>query len=255
MKRFFYNYQTIIHFDSPVNSHFFRLRCMPCVNTCQQAGKRELFVHPADYVTYGADAWGNPIQYGNRMEPHDSFVYVSSGEARITPYRIPTDGFEEVFKVASPLTAVSPAMKAFAEGGEGKSPLEYALWLSGKIHTYMNYTPGSTQILTPARKAFDQRQGVCQDYAHILIALCRMRHIPVRYVNGFIPGVGATHAWVEVLEKGYWWGVDPTNDRLAEYGYIKLSHGRDVSDCPVNRGIFTGITRQQTEIRVIVEEI
>lgn len=62
IKKYLYNYQTIVHFSSPVTSHFFSLRCMPCVNTCQQIVKRDMFLHPSDYLVYGADAWGNPLQ-------------------------------------------------------------------------------------------------------------------------------------------------------------------------------------------------
>lgn len=119
----------------------------------------------------------------------------------------------------------------------------------------MCYSPGSTQIDTTAIEVFQQRKGVCQDYAHILIAMCRACGIPARYVNGFMQGVGVTHAWVEVLVNGEWRGIDPTNNRLIEYGYIKLAHGRDAMDCRVNRGVFTGNATEQTEIRVIVEEL
>ena len=83
----------------------------------------------------------------------------------------------------------------------------------------------------------------------------RAAHIPARYVNGFIEGEGATHAWVEVYDDGAWWGIDPTHNRPIEWGYIKLSHGRDAEDCPVNRGVFTGAASQTAEIRVIVEEL
>ncbi len=255
MKRYLYNYQTIIHFSSPVSRHFFRLRCMPCVNACQQQSKRDLFLHPADFLTYGADGWGNPIQYGSRMESHDSFVYVSSGEARLTPYCIPADVPEDIFRVQSSLTDISAEMKGWAAGIGEKTPLDCALAFSEKIYNYMCYTPGSTRPETTATLAFGQRQGVCQDYAHILISLCRNRGIAARYVNGFMPGIGETHAWVEVFDNGVWRGIDPTNNRLIEYGYIKLSHGRDASDCPVSRGMFTGTAVQRVEIRVIVEEI
>lgn len=74
VKKYLYNYQTIIHFSSPVTGHFFSLRCMPCVNACQQVVKRDMFLHPSDYLIYGADAWGNPLQYGSRSEAHDSFI-------------------------------------------------------------------------------------------------------------------------------------------------------------------------------------
>lgn len=256
MRRFLYNYQTIIRFESPVRRHFFHLRCMPCDNAFQQTVKRELFLHPADYITHDEDTWGNPIQYGSQLEAHDSFVFVSSGEVQLKPYCIPTDEKAELFRIPSALTGISPEMKHFmAETDNGDSPLDCALNLSQQIYEYMQYTPGSTQMETTAQKAFGQRQGVCQDYAHILLALCRDRGIAARYVNGFLQGIGVTHAWVEVLNHGEWRGIDPTNNQLIEYGYIKLSHGRDAADCPVNRGVFTGTAAQQTEIRVIVEEI
>lgn len=257
MKKYLYNYQTIIRFDAPVTRHFFRLRCMPCVNACQKASGRELFLYPSDYLTYGADAWGNPLQYGSRMDAHDSFVFVSSGEARLTAYRIPApDGPQDVFRVQSPLTHPSAAMNCFmADAGNGTTALEQALDLAHHVYDYMRYTPGSTCADTSAADAFSLQQGVCQDYAHILLSLCRAKGIVARYVNGFLQGIGLTHAWVEVYDDGAWWGIDPTNNRFIEYGYIKLSHGRDAMDCPVNRGVFTGTARQQVEIRVIVEEI
>ncbi|MDO4165748.1 MAG: transglutaminase family protein [Bacteroides sp.] len=256
MKKYLYNYQTIIRFVSPVSRHFFHLRCMPCINACQQVSKRELFLHPADFLTHDHDTWGNPIQYGSRMEPHDSFVFVSSGEAILSPYCIPAEEDTNVFSVQSALTGISPQMKQFImDVGEGNTPLERALSLSQALYEYMQYTPGSTAMDTTATEAFEQRKGVCQDYAHILIAMCRQRGIVARYVNGFLPGTGVTHAWVEVLTGDTWRGIDPTNNQLIEYGYIKLSHGRDAADCPVNRGVFTGTAMQQTEIRVIVEEI
>lgn len=257
VKRYLYNYQTITHFNSPVASHFFSLRCMPCVNACQQVVKSNMFLHPSDYLIYGADAWGNPIQYGNCAEAHDAFIFVSGGEAELAPYRIPelTPGY--VFRVESSLTGLSDPMKIFLTdiGHKKSDALDCALLLAEKIHSYMCYSPGSSRINTTAIEAFQQRKGVCQDYVHILIALCRACGIPARYVNGFMQGVGVTHAWVEVLVNGEWRGIDPTNNQLIEYGYIKLSHGRDAMDCRVNSGVFIGNATEQTEIRVIVEEL
>lgn len=257
VKRYLYNYQTIIHFSSPVTNHFFSLRCMPCVNVCQQVVKRDMFLHPSDYLIYGADAWGNPLQYGSRTEAHDAFIFVSSGEAKLSPYRIPEPTPGYVFQVESALTGLSDSMKAFLAELEPKKSkeLDCVQLLAEKIHAYMCYSPGSTRIDTTAMEAFQQKKGVCQDYAHILIALCRACGIPARYVNGFMQGIGATHAWVEVLVNGEWKGIDPTNNQLIEYGYIKLAHGRDALDCRVNRGVYTGHPTEQTEIRVIVEEL
>lgn len=257
VKKYLYNYQTIVHFSSPVTWHFFSLRCMPCTNACQQAEKQNLFLNPADYILYGNDAWGNLLQYGSQSEEHDSFVCVSSGEIKQTSYSIPDSTSGDVFRVESLLTGWSDPMREFVSDVRclKDDPLECAMRLAEKTYGYMCYLPGSTQINTTAMDAFDQRKGVCQDYAHILIALCRACGIAARYVNGFMQGIGVTHAWVEVLVNGEWRGIDPTNNRLIEYGYIKLAHGRDAMDCQVNRGVFTGCATQHTQIRIIVEEL
>lgn len=255
MKRYLYNYQTIIHFSSPISKHFFKLRCMPCVNACQQQSKRELFVHPSDSVTYGADAWGNPIQYGNRWEAHDSFVFVSCGEARLSLYHIPETNPEILFSLPSKLTETTQIMREITAHLSPATPLDQALALSDWVHQHLRYQPGVTHPHTTASEALSLGQGVCQDYAHILLALCRSIQIPARYVNGFMEGEGETHAWIEVYDKDAWWGIDPTHNQLIEFGYIKLSHGRDAEDCSVNRGVFTGTATQTAEIRVIVEEI
>ena len=259
MRKYIYNYQTIIHFDGKVAHHSFLLRCMPCVNACQQVGGRDLFLYPSVPPISGADAWRNPLQYGTIGPEHDSFVFVSSGEARLQPYRIPLEQpfYRHLFAVESAQTLLSDPMKAFlAEKRGGLEGFALAQALAAEVYATMRYTPGSTTLATTASQAFGQRQGVCQDYAHLLIALCRAAGIPARYANGFMTGLGTTHAWVEVLDGEVWRGLDPTNNVTEmEFGYIKIAHGRDAADCPVNRGIFTGTARQQTEVRTIVEEI
>ena len=155
MKKYFYNYQAITRFSKPVDRHYFLLRCMPCVNACQQTGKRELFIHPGGSVIYGADAWKNPIQYGCRMEEHDSFVFVSSGEIRLSPYRIAEDDFTDMFRVSSRLTALSVPMKQLLAGTEAGYPLERAVLLARNIHDYMHYASGKTGPETSAAEAFD----------------------------------------------------------------------------------------------------
>jgi transglutaminase-like putative cysteine protease len=91
---------------------------------------------------------------------------------------------------------------------------------------------------------------VCQDFAHILIALCRLSGILARYAAGFPEGEGSTHAWVEYYEDGSWKAVDPTHNRLVETGYIKLSHGRNFGDCSIEKGIFSGIAEQNLNVQL-----
>ena len=118
----------------------------------------------------------------------------------------------------------------------------------------MVYTPGVTDTRTTAGEAFALGCGVCQDYAHILTALCRTAGIAARYAAGMMTGEGASHAWTEVWDGQFWHGLDPTHNCLVDERYIKLSHGRDFMDAAVDRGCFLGTASQQQTILIKVEE-
>ena len=116
------------------------------------------------------------------------------------------------------------------------------------------YQPNNTKKDTSAEEAFEIGKGVCQDYSHIMIALLHLAGIPARYVTGMLIGEGASHAWVEVLWHDKWIGMDPTNDVLVAESHIKLGHGRDASDCLINRGVMKGGGQQTQEIVVSVHD-
>jgi len=115
-----------------------------------------------------------------------------------------------------------------------------ALELSDKLYSAMTYTKGVTDVNTTAESALALGAGVCQDYAHIFLALCRFDGIRCRYVSGLAYNSGETHAWTEIGAGSRWYGIDPANNRLIGDNYIKLCHGRDYSDCPIERGIYLG---------------
>lgn len=256
MKKFSYSYATKISFSAAVSRHAFLLRCVPGSNSFQQAYNGSLTVEPQCLVSEGFDSWGNPIQYGLIGGQHDSFSFVSSGEVAQLPYVIDTEPEGHFYKLPSALTRASDEMADFALGvPTAGGSFETAVRLSELIGVHMSYVPGSTSIETTASDAFGMRKGVCQDYAHILLSLCRHKGISCRYVNGFILGEGETHAWAEVYDGSAWRGIDPTHGRIIEYGYIKLSHGRDALDCQVCRGTFTGCAAQECEVKVMVQEL
>ena len=132
---------------------------------------------------------------------------------------------------------------------------QFATALMHRLHADFRYAPGTTNVRTTAEQAFQQGCGVCQDYAHIFIALMHLAKIPARYVTGLVTGEGASHAWVEILDGDKWYGLDPTNDMLVTDNHIKIGVGRDAGDCMINRGIMHGNTRQSQEIKVTVREI
>lgn len=94
-----------------------------------------------------------------------------------------------------------------------------------KVYQTLSYVKSATTVETSAEQALQLGQGVCQDYAHIMISLCRMAGIPSRYVVGMLIGEGLSHAWVEIENNGYWYGLDLTNFLVVNDQHIKISMG------------------------------
>ena len=259
MKKFRYSYQSVSRFSKPVIWHSYLLRVVPVQNAIQRVKEHQLILNPAHETAQGTDCWGNQLQYGTILTPHDGFTFMSNGVVELADhYCIPDEAEPTLFTEPTRLTPLSEEMRIFLQGRKlTGSAQKKALIISHRLKKVMNYQPCSTRNDTTASEAFAQHKGVCQDFAHIFIALCRASDIPARYVCGLMAGEGVTHAWTEIYNKRKkcWYGIDPTHDRQIETGYIKIAHGRDVNDCPVNRGNYRGYTLEETEVRVIVEEI
>ena len=117
----------------------------------------------------------------------------------------------------------------------------------------MTYQTGVTNVRTTAGEAAQNKTGVCQDYAHIFLALCRMMKIPARYVSGLPVGEGASHAWVEIWFDGKWHGYDPTRNCHVDETYLRFCTGRDFHDCPIEAGVFWGNCIQNQKVYTKVE--
>lgn len=146
--------------------------------------------------------------------------------------------------VPSPLTEPDSALREAAETLQrgGTSGLALAREINHWVYQHIRYAHDSTDIHTTAREALQQSIGVCQDFAHVMLALCRLCGIPCRYVSGHLLGEGGTHAWVEVLHPeggGYGvWPFDPTHDREPGMSYVTVAVGRDYSDVAPTSGTF-----------------
>ncbi len=135
------------------------------------------------------------------------------------------------------------------------SNIKNAMIIMEYLYGSISYIKGVTDINTTTEDVLKLKCGVCQDYSHLMIGLCRLSGIPARYVAGLMIGEGETHAWVEIYNDGIWMGLDPTNNKVVDDYYIKLSHGRDYGDCIIDKGSFLGITNQEQKVYVLVEEI
>ena len=134
------------------------------------------------------------------------------------------------------------------------------------------YKQNVSDVATTVEQTIAGRKGVCQDFAHLLIALCRALGIPARYVSGYLVvrdrtqgdahgrapsrGADASHAWVEVFTQTHGWrGFDPTNNLVANEFYVKVAIGRDYSDVPPTRGTYHGAAHEQLSVTVTAQAL
>ncbi len=255
-REFVYSYQNMVTTDHAVTKHYLLLRCLPFVNDFQNLIESHCISLGFDEFKQGQDSFGNTICYGGTLSSHRSLSWQSLGIVRQSPYSIAAKKDDYIYRYSSALCELSGLLKDFAATlSPPVDPYDQAFYLTEAVFKALQYKSCVTDVKTTAAEALALGSGVCQDFAHVLIALCRMYHLPARYVNGLIAGDGQTHAWVEILIKNKWYGFDPTHNKKIEYGYIKLSHGRDANDCPVCRGVFTGHATQQMSVHVLVGEL
>lgn len=262
MKRLRFEYSVLLEFSGAVTEHSFTLRCLPISDGRQLIREPKYEISPINAeqkrrVWFSRDSFGNTLLCGRIPEPHDRFSFGVSGEAEIiNAADIP--GFPPaMYGYGSPLTKAGERISEFYKEHipRSKKPLERALELSDSLYSAMIYKRGVTHVNTTAEEALKCGEGVCQDYAHIFLALCRLDGIRCRYVSGLAYYSGETHAWTEVADESKWYGIDPANNRLIGEHYIKLCHGRDYSDCPIERGIYIGNSGSVQTVTSSVSEI
>lgn len=260
MKRLHFSYNMQISFDAPICEHHFTIKCVPLSDVRQSIENLQVRVEPNSFLSESRDSFGNHCIYGYEKTEHSLFLIHVEGDAvtGLAPAARPVDtGKTAIFKYQTRITEPGERLLAFHKRfrmNDRMSALDKALFFSQRIYETMQYVPGATNIDTSAEEAFTLQKGVCQDYAHILLSLCRIEKIPARYVVGFLKGEGASHAWVEVMTEDGIYGLDPANNLMVKDEHIKVSCGRDYNDCTINYGVFTGNAAQEREVYVVVEE-
>jgi transglutaminase-like putative cysteine protease len=132
------------------------------------------------------------------------------------------------------------------------------------IHREFRYQASVTHAHTHVREVLATRTGVCQDFAHVMIGLCRALKIPARYVSGYLyngpadqlKGAQASHAWVEVYVLGHGWcGLDPTNNCVVQGHHVKVATGRDFADVSPVKGTYRGTAKRELTVNVLVSRL
>ena len=178
-----FSYEILYRYAAPVIRHSFALKCLPMNTNRQEIRSMQLSILPDTPYNTITDAFGNRVVYGRLDRSHEFFRVALLGAA-VTDKSV-EEGFEEscpfddLYRAYSRYTVPGQAICEFYRSFSlPETEYETVLFLMDKLYGCMWYAPGSTNIRTTAEQAFSMRKGVCQDYAHILLALLRMRGIP-----------------------------------------------------------------------------
>lgn len=246
-----YEYWLDLELSLPAREHRFEWRGAPVLTSLLRPSRFLATTTPVTALRVRRDPWGNLVYSGESMEAHHRWSVHFAGTGAWTGVPDTWGPEQEWQNGEGPLTAWGPALaRLWEEWGPGRAGSEAGVAsLSNLLARRLEYQPGGTSARTPAQRAAALGLGVCQDWAHIFLALWRRTGGRGRYVAGLAQGEGQTHAWVEVVLGGLWVPWDPLRRTSAVYGYLPLARGRDASDCPLNRGVFRGGGTQTLTVR------
>ena len=263
-------------YTAPVQQCVMLLCLEPREDRGQQLLDFEIETSPPANLSRETDCFGNARHLLDLHQTHQTLEITTRSTVEVAsapplPARLHTSAWEEIrsrresdwdFTHPSALVRPSPALAAFVDRhriAPMDDPLASLLQLSHTLHDRLQYIPGSTTAESPVEHILETGRGVCQDYAHLMIAIARAWDIPARYVSGYLhPGEqtpsNATHAWVECrLPALGWVGFDPTNQSFAsEGGKVHIAVGRDYRDVSPTRGVLQGggVTHLEVDVRV-----
>ena len=259
------------------------VRMHPRSENTQRCFTFQLSVSPRARIFSSTDYLGNIVHHFDIPEQHNHLTIIADALVDVdapedTPSSLGSEAWNELDRLIeredywdmlmpSHFARKSPELEMFAreigvESRTGDDPFSLVRMLNDELYESFSYVKQSTSVDSPIEDALRSRQGVCQDFAHIMIALVRNLHIPCRYVSGYLhhdslhedrSGSGATHAWVEAFLPGMGWvGFDPTNKLLAGERHIRTAIGRDYADVPPTVGTMKGSAQTELQVRVRV---
>lgn len=277
MNRYRLAHVTELHYDGPVSESYNVVRLRPFDDERQSCLSFRLQTQPTSRPANYLDPFGNHVYSFNvlaehrllRIEAH-SIVHVQD------PPALPADGLglealdamredlDQYFDFLEPTTYVPhpPALVTIVEDAErsGGGVAGFGLAATTLVHDRFLYKKGATHVHSTVVDSLESRAGVCQDFAHILLAVMRMRGIPARYVSGYLVpidaqeqviGGQASHAWIEMFVPGVgWFGLDATLGAPVGPRHVRIAYGRDYADAAPASGVYKGHAGQHLFVDV-----
>ncbi|MFD2257987.1 transglutaminase domain-containing protein [Luteolibacter algae] len=273
-------HRTTFHYASPVTHSVNTLHLEPRTFPCQKTMLALIRVLPATRMRCFTDLFQNITHHFELPQAHSKLEIESRIKVHNLPLEVPEIS-REMTVADYQDTAVRETVWAYLQESHWvsnysevwrqavdlttgvTSVFEQAGIIMEWIHSEFTYATGVTSASTHLEEAFRLRCGVCQDFTHVMLGLCRAVGIPARYASGYLyngprdslVGAQASHAWAEVYLPGAGWiGFDPTNNNLADERYVKIAVGRDYEDVAPVRGSYSGTGQCRMEVSVEVSK-
>ena len=282
------SHTTAYEYAAPVSICHNEARLTPRTTERQRLVRSQLLVDPGvQTMDQDRDYFGNVVHYFSLTEAHRMISVTAVSDVELEPFTPPdpatSEPWEEVrdalkasherevlagreFTFDSPHARPDAEIIAYATPSfpPGRPLFEAVLDLTRRIHADFKYQPGSTSVATPLSQVLATRRGVCQDFAHLQIAMLRGLGLPARYVSGYVynrpngdsgrPNMDASHAWVSVHSPRLGTvDFDPTNGSIPTDEHVTLGWGRDFSDVSPLKGVILGGGTH--EVRVAVDMV
>ncbi|MBK1831630.1 transglutaminase family protein [Verrucomicrobiaceae bacterium R5-34] len=277
------HHRTTYHYSSPVSNSVNELRLKPKESPWQHCEQSLVYTLPATRLSHFIDFNRNYVHHLEIPGAHDSLTIDSSCTVETRskvdfedlPYGFQHRDLAQLqrseechpFLQTSLYVTWDPATWRMAvdikDSSEDVFQTSYAIM--EHIYQHYSYQTGVTSVDTDAQQVIRRKEGVCQDFAHAMLALCRSLGIPARYVSGYffdathdssLRGAQASHAWVEVFIADHGWiGLDPTNNKITDATYIVLATGRDYKDVSPISGTYYGHSQSFLDVFVKIERL
>jgi len=290
MNRYHLVHVTEFQYDGPVSESYNEVRLRPMHDDRQSCLSFRLVTSPSSHVTAYHDAFGNWVHQFNVFQEHHRLTVQSesvvlahearpNGMTTMTLGEFDAQGRElcdEHFDFIAPtmyvphLPGLQELVEAAAQASQG-TVLGFAQAASDLIHQKFRYVKGATHVSSSVQDSLALGAGVCQDFAHMLLGVVRMRGLPARYVSGYLVpqpqggdgsnleeviGGQASHAWIEAFLPGAGWaGFDPTLGKAVGLRHVRVAYGRDYGDVPPVRGVYKGHAGQRLSVDVRVRPV
>jgi len=275
-------HRTRYTYGAPVRESFNEARLQPLSGPRQACHSFDLRITPLPRVLVYPDFYNNAVHQFEVVQPHTELVVeatsvvttseapglavdAATGKLGVTTPQAQAERCFDYLQASTYVDVSAELARQANAAVDGQTDAwQAAQLLMDYVHREFHYQPAATTAHTHMREVLQTKAGVCQDFAHVMLGLCRSLQLPARYISGYLyngpaetlKGAQASHAWVEVYIPNLGWlGLDPTNNHVVAGRHVKVAVGRDYADVPPIKGTYRGTGKRTMSVDVLVTQV